>query len=249
MNQERLLKEWTQEETTSFSGWDFSHVSDRIQHEKLPWDYDAMAKELLASAKSVLDMGTGGGERLASLMPLPKNTVAVEAYQPNVAIAKKKLEPLGVKVEGVEDMQNLPLADNSFDLILNHHTEYSIDDVQRLLTPNGIFLTQQVGGQNLSDLTEFFDQQVPWPEHTLDRAKKEAGQNGLKILEAQEWHGKVKFLDVGALVYFLKAIPWIVQDFSVAKHQSYLFKLQKRLDKDSWLIFDEHRFLLKVQKM
>lgn len=248
MNQQRLLEQWKREEQASFSGWDFSHVASRIQDGELPWDYDALAKELLLTAKSVLDMGTGGGERLASLAPLPTHTVAVEAYQPNVPIAKKKLEPLRVEVVGVKDMQALPLDDKMFDLIINHHTEYSSVDVYRLLQSNGIFLTQQVGGQNLQDLTEFFGQQVPWPEHTLDRAKSEAQKAGLTVLDAQEWHGTIKITDVGALVYFLKAIPWVVQDFSVTRCQKYLFNLQERLEKDGQLIFGEHRFLFQTKK-
>lgn len=245
---DQLLSQWKKEEQASFFGWDFSHIKGRIEHEDPPWNYNELVLDLLKSAQTVLDMGTGGGERLASLQPLPKNTVAVEAYKPNVAVAKKNLEPLGIKVIGVEDMQKLPLPDESFDLILNHHTEYLASDVARLLKPGGTFITQQVGGQNLHDLTEYFDQQVPWPTHNLDNAKQEAEKAGLNIGRAEEWHGKMNVKDIGALVYFMKAIPWIVEGFSVEKHQPYLEKLHQELEVKGEIKFNEHRFLLVLTK-
>lgn len=227
---------------------DFSHVKDRIHHGVIPWDYDAQAQELLGSARSALDMGTGGGERLARFNPLPKKMVATEGYRPNVPIAQQRLEPLGVTVIGVDDMQNISLPTGSFDLIINHHTEYSLANVYSLLSPDGIFFTQQVTGENLDDLERLFDCHPPWHDHNVARAKQDALATGFVIEDTQDWHGHVLFEDVGAVVYFLKAIPWIVDDFSVEKHQDYLFKLQERLECGGKLEFSETRFLLKIRK-
>lgn len=193
-------------------------------------------------------MGTGGGERLARFNLLPKKMVAVEAYQPNVPIAQKRLEPLGVQVIGVDDMQNISLPAGSFDLIINHHTEYSLPNVYNLLKPDGIFFTQQVTGENLDDLEKFFNCHPPWHDHTIARATRDALADGFVIEDTQDWHGNVLFEDVGALVYFLKAIPWIIDGFSVEKHQDYLFKLQERLESNGKLEFSETRFLLKARK-
>ena len=38
------------------------------------------------------------------------------------------------------------------------------------------------------------------------------------------------FVDVGALVYYLRAVPWFVPGFSVATHQESLLRLQQRLE-------------------
>jgi protein-L-isoaspartate O-methyltransferase len=86
----------------------------------------------MKKAESMLDMGTGGGERLASLQPLPKVTYATEAYAPNVPIARKRLEPLGVKVVQIMSDDNLPFANKTFDLIINHHEAYSVKEVYRI---------------------------------------------------------------------------------------------------------------------
>ena len=36
---------------------------------------------------------------------------------------------------------------------------------------------------------------------------------GLAIVDVQDWQGSLRFLDVGALVYYLKAVPWLVPGF------------------------------------
>ena len=61
-----------------FSGWDFSYISDRVVNAPLTWSYTSMLLPLIRKAESLLDIGTGGGEFLSSLVPLPKHTCATE---------------------------------------------------------------------------------------------------------------------------------------------------------------------------
>lgn len=42
----------------------------------------------------------------------------------------------------------LPFEDNTFDIIINRHESFDINEVMRILKTNGIFITQQVGGKN-----------------------------------------------------------------------------------------------------
>jgi hypothetical protein len=48
--------------TAPFSGWDFSWLDRRSWTEPLPWDYSARVAALARSARTMLDMRTGGGE-------------------------------------------------------------------------------------------------------------------------------------------------------------------------------------------
>ena len=83
-----------------FEGWDFSYLesTNRMQEFPLSWNYRHEVKKRMNRCSSLLDMGTGGGEFLSSLAPLPKIVCATEGYEPNIPIARKELEPLGVKV-------------------------------------------------------------------------------------------------------------------------------------------------------
>jgi len=130
-----------------FVGWNFAYIDNRMTTEPLEWDYlDRITIEIKKS-NSLLDMDTGGGEFLYSLRPLPINTYATEAYKPNVAVAKERLEPIGVKVVEVTEHKNLDLPSNYFDLIINRHGTYSLKEINRILKNGSKIITQQVGVQ------------------------------------------------------------------------------------------------------
>src|ERR1051325_3064952 len=78
-----------------FSGWDFSFIEHRVVRAGTPWDYGRRVNELAAHARTLLDLGTGGGEFLSVVSPLPPLTVATESYMPNVPVAAKRLAGVG----------------------------------------------------------------------------------------------------------------------------------------------------------
>ena len=82
---ERLINE---AEAQQMSGWDWSHVQGRYVETEPPWNYREQVRAYLHTEHSLLDMGTGGGELLESLAPLPHDSWATEGYPPNIAIAQ-----------------------------------------------------------------------------------------------------------------------------------------------------------------
>ncbi len=57
-----------------------------------------------------------------------------------------------------------------------------------------------------------------------------------------------RFYDVGAIVYYLKAISWQIPDFSVEKYFDRLEAIQAVIDKQEYIDFTRHRFLIVAQK-
>ena len=117
--QDRLVEIWKHEEHQPFVGWDFSYLDGRMFEEKPPWSYPSRATILMQQSLSVLDMGTGGGERLLALKEhWPKKMVVTEEYPPNLELATEHLTPLGVRVEAVRLAEHdpMPFADGEFDL-------------------------------------------------------------------------------------------------------------------------------------
>jgi len=246
-----LIQQWKKDEQAPFQGWDFSYLKGRYKEENPTWDYNSIAKKLIKKSNSILDMATGGGEILSSFAPFPKKAVAIEGYHPNVAVAKKRLKPLGVKVIEANETKKLPFKDKEFDLVLNRHggiNKNSIKEIYRILSPKGIFLTQQVDGRTLKDLMKEFNTKPKWEFNTLSNVKRNLKETGFGIKEGKEWTGKIIFKDMGAIVYFLKAIPWIVDDFSMEKDLQILEKLQKRLERNGDLSFISKRFLILAKK-
>jgi len=243
-----FYSQWKKDEQAPFVGWDFSYLNDRWTEEHPPWDYEALARKLIQRSKAVLDMGTGGGEMLSSFALFPERAVAMEGWRPNVAVAKRRLEPLGIEVLEVDASDELPFSDGEFDLILNRHSAFRATEVFRILKTGGIFLTQQVGSDNLNDLVKEFDAVSQYKDWTFGRLKRQIRDAGFCIDEAEEWQGKMEFKDVGAIVYFLKNVPWVIQGFNVDENLQHLEKLQSRIDSKKKLVFTLVRFLVRASK-
>jgi hypothetical protein len=71
---------------------------------------------------------------------------------------------------------------------------------------------------------------------------------GLTVVNTQEWSGRLSFTDVGAIVYYLKAVPWLVPGFSVETHSEYLINLQHRLESVEGLSFTTRKYLIEAHK-
>jgi hypothetical protein len=92
------------------------------------------------------------------------------------------------------------------------------------------------------------DATLPHPDNTLSHVRGEFAALGAAIRRAEEWRGAVTFADVGAVIYVLRAAPWVVQDFAVESHLPALEALQARLDEGRPLQFAYTRFLIEAAK-
>lgn len=210
MNLDKLKENWKEEEQYAFKGWDFSHIEKRWEHEQIPWDYKEIVFKYIKSSDELLDMGTGGGEFLLTLNHPYNLTSVTEAYPPNVELCKNKLSPLGIEVKQVFDDSDIPCETNKFDIVINRHEAFNVDEISRILKSGGYFITQQVGGRNNNDLSEkLIDGFKPlFPKHDLKNNIKLLHKKGFKIILSDETFPKTKFYDIGALVYFAKVIEW-----------------------------------------
>lgn len=255
MNTDRiseLRKEWEAEEKVAhIHGWDFSHIHDRYEEEEdLPWNYKQIIDENRVDSMELLDFDTGGGEFLRSLGHPYGKTAATEGYAPNVELCMKELLPLGIDFKACDDASNVPFADGSFDMIINRHGDFDPEETARLLRPDGLFITEQVGGENDRDLVEMVlpDVPKPFPELELSIQKKKFEDAGLKIIRAEEAFRPIRFYDVGAFVWFAHIIEWEFPGFSVEKCFDKLLEMQEVIDKNGYVEGTIHRYLIVAKK-
>jgi SAM-dependent methyltransferase len=250
-------------ERQPFAGWDFSWLAGRVQVQPLPWDFEALVAEQVATSPDLLDMGTGGGERLSRLTNRPALTVATEAWAPNVPVAAQRLRPLGitvVHVEGAPDntdqppdpiVGRLPFVDASFHVVTNRHESFVASEVARILAPGGHFLTQQVGNVWTDDFHRLFDLPLP-PRPTgrweLALAQAQVKAAGLEIVARGEDEEQRAFLDVGALAWYLKAIPWTIPGFTIDGFRPRLALLYRRIQAEGPLTVRLPHFWLHARK-
>jgi SAM-dependent methyltransferase len=232
------------------SGWDFSWLQDRWIEESPPWDYRQRVKAAFAGVRSLLDMGTGGGELLATLTPLPPYTWATENYSPNMAIARRRLEPLGVRVAtGVPD-DALPFPNERFDLVIDRHESFSAAEVCRILQPGGRFITQQVGGRDNLRLNELLQDEVTFEfiDWGLPAAVQQLEAAGLRVVEQIEAFPQTRVTDIGAVIYYLCAVPWQIRGFTVASYRNKLLAMHELIKRDGELWLISHRFYVEAIK-
>jgi SAM-dependent methyltransferase len=233
-----------------FAGWDFGYITDtgRMATDPLPWSYASLLLPHLRAAEAALDMGTGGGEFLARLAPFPATMVATEQYPPNIIVAGERLAPLGIRVVGLEDAQvhALPFADATFDLIINRHEYYDPREVRRILKRGGRFITQQVGGGQYPPLRALVGDDTPseFAHWTRDYAVTELSDAGFVVKWSSEAFPQTRFYDVGALAYYLTAIPWDVPNFSVVTHRDALWRIHESIARNGFVAVQEHRFII-----
>ena len=216
-----------------------------------PWSYLDRAAELMARSSSVVDMDTGGAEKLLSLREhWPAKVVATEDYPPNFELASERLSTVGATVvrAALSDTAPMPFAGGEFDLVLNRHAAFNPQEVARILSPGGVFLTQQVHGMWAWDLQAAFDAVPQWPDATPEKYLPLLEAAGLTIVTVEEWEGRLVFADVGAIVYYLKATPWEVPGFTVRTHLRYLLGLQERLEAGEELAFYAAKYLVEARK-
>ena len=252
MTTEELRKAWEQEESIAqIKGWDFSHINDRYEEEKLlPWDYEAIIHELLRDDMKLMDYDTGGGEFLLSLHHPYENTAATEGYPPNVLLCRERLLPLGIDLRECADASHVPFADNAFDIMINRHGDFDPAEIRRMLKPGGYFVTQQVGSANDRDLVEAVLPGVenPFPDNNLKEQREAFEKAGFEIVKADEALNPIRFFDVGAFVWFARIIQWEFPGFSVEKCFDRLLQLQSAIEKDGSFTGTTHRFLIVARK-
>lgn len=252
MNKTELKLIWKKEEDAAhIHGWDFSHIDGRYEDENdLPWDYEQIIRKYLKNNSYILDYDTGGAEFLLSLNHPFDKTAATEGYKPNVKLCKEKLIPLGVNFRECDNPSNIPYNDETFDIILNRHGDYDAKEIYRLLKKDGIFITQQVGGDNDRELVEMVlpGTEKPFPHHNLVEQRKLFEDAGFDILDAHECFRPINFYDVGAFVWFARVIEWEFPDFSVDKCFEQLLKMQHKIEKEGKITGTSHRFLLVAKK-
>jgi SAM-dependent methyltransferase len=224
----------TEASAAPVSGWDFSWLKGRATTEPLPWSYLTEIRERASTATALLDMGTGGGEVLSSLAPLPRRTVATEAWRPNIPVAARRLRPLGIGVvqdEGAPDnyRQNgahrgrLPFRDGAFSLVANRHEAFRAAEVSRVLAPGGTFVTRQVDFHSYDDLYRLLNLDVAdQPDSWLPLALQQVEQAGLIIEKTSAGEERQHFHDVGAVVYYLRVVSWAVPEFSLGAFRDQL---------------------------
>ncbi|MFD0039381.1 class I SAM-dependent methyltransferase [Streptomyces anulatus] len=239
-------------DAVSVDGWDFSWLDGRATEERPSWGYARAMADRLGRAHAALDLQTGGGEVLAAAPKLPPVTVATEAWPPNIARATALLHPLGAVVVADADEPPLPFGDAAFDLVVSRHPVTTWwEEIARVLAPGGTYFSQQVGPASVFELVEYFLGPQP-PEVRRGRhpedARAAATAAGLDVVDLRSETLRTEFRDIGAVVYFLRKVIWMVPGFTVEQYRPQLAALHRQIEAEGPFHARTARFLIEARK-
>jgi SAM-dependent methyltransferase len=239
-------------ESVSVDGWDFSWLDGRATEQRPSWGYQKVMGSRLALATAALDIQTGGGEVLAGAPALPPVMVATESWPPNVTKATRLLHPLGAVVVADTDEPPLPFADAAFDLVVSRHpVTVWWEEIARVLRPGGTYLSQQVGPASVFELVEYFlGPQPPSARRGRhpDDARAAATEAGLDVVDLRFESLRTEFFDVGAVIYFLRKVIWMVPGFTVGRYRPTLRALHDQIAAEGPFVAHTTRFLIEARR-
>jgi len=227
--------------------WDFSWLDGRAIEDRPTWHYFDRVAERAATVGSALEIEAGVGAMIAALPVLPELAVAAEGFASSVALAGPRLRTRGVHLVVVsQTLVGLPLADDVFELVISRHPiEPWWPEIARVLKPGGHYFAQHVGPHSLRTLSEFFLGPLPEASKRDPAFERRAAQDaGLVVQIMDVERPRTAFFDIGAVVYFLRLVPWIVPGFTVAKYRDALRDLDAVIQRDGGFETTSSRILV-----
>lgn len=237
MQQGRSFDELVDEaERAPIEGWDFGWLDGRAVEERPSWRYFDRVAERVAGVSGLLEVQAGVGSMIGKVPALPRLPVATEGFPPSLAVAAPRLRSRAVHlVVTSQTRPGLPFADGTFDLVISRHpVTVWWQEIARVLRPGGTYFAQHVGPRSLRSLSEAL--MGPLPESAdrdpeVERPAAEAA--GLVVRTMRVERPRTAFSDIGAVVYFLRLVPWIVPGFTVARYRAQLQQLHDTIQRDS----------------
>lgn len=233
-------------------GWDFSWFEGRATEERPSWGYSRLLAERLPAVSAALDLQTGGGEVIAGIPVHPQLMVVTEGWEPNIAKATALLHPRGVAVVSDSPEPPLPFGDAAFDLVTSRHpVKVYWEEISRVLRPGGSYLAQHVGPHSVFEIVEYFLGEQP-EEVRLSRHPDfdvEAAEDaGLEITDLRLEELRLEFQDIGAVVYFLRMVVWMVPGFTVEAYLPRLREMHDLIVSEGPFVAHSTRFLIEARK-
>lgn len=146
----------------------------------------------------------------------------------------------------------LPFADEAFDLVVSRHPVRAYwQEIARVLRPGGRYFSQEVGPASVFELVEYFlGPQPPAVRGARDpeAARAAAEAAGLDVVDLRAESLRTEFHDIGAVVYFLRKVIWMVPGFMVEQYRPQLAALHERLESEGPFVATTTRFLIEAVK-
>ena len=138
--------------------WDFSRISYEVES-LTNWDMYKILNEKTTKNSRILDLGTGGGEKVINKFPEALEIVGTDFSQQMIKTAKENLTKSNKKNIKFKVMDNLNMdtPDNYFDIVVARHTCIDAKQIYKTLKKDGLLLLRGVDKLDCWQLKRLFN--------------------------------------------------------------------------------------------
>ncbi|MFC4323114.1 class I SAM-dependent methyltransferase [Litchfieldia salsa] len=197
------------------NGWNFSHL--RYESEGVEWDFFDEVSKRCKSSDLLLDIGTGGGEKIIKIASSLLFSIGIDLS--TTMISKAQSNKKNADVSNVRffkmDSDKLQFPPGFFDVISCCHAPFSSTELARVLGDGGTFLTQQVSEGDKLNLKEAFGrgQSFEISDGALkEKYRRELEAAGFSIIQIVDYDAPEYYQRPEDLIFLLKHTP-IIPDF------------------------------------
>ena len=217
--------------------WDFSMF--QIEAEDFTnWDLYEILKKIVDKDSKVLDLGTGGGEKVIELFPDCAEILATDFSEAMIETANKNLEKSGRKNITFRIMDNLKMnvPNNYYDVVVARNTVTDPKQIFKCLKPGGYLIMHGVDKLDCWELKRLCGRGQAFKDKVhLSQMDYEAVLDaGFKNVELVPIHEREYFKNEDLFKKFLLKVP-IIDDFSeMEENHKYVYKKtidEKLIDK------------------
>lgn len=159
----------------------------------------------------ILDIGTGNGFVLKQIQEnssIKSTLTGVDNSSEMVITARENLGESAIILEG--DNNNLPFADNSFDIVTAKNvTRYNSDELYRILKDGGYFVFREYGpSKGLVEIANLFrDRLIRSRQFEYYSTKLE--KSGFEIVSIEQYEVHRQYQSVQEIINITKSFPFI----------------------------------------
>lgn len=230
-------------------GWDFSKMKCEII-DNSKFQYFDEINNNISEDTILLDIGTGGGEKLTNLIS-NKCLLKIGTDFSKEMIKSAKNNNQNSRIYFLEmDSNDIKFPNSFFDIVTARHTPFNLKEVYRLLKEDGIFISEQIDEDDCKELKQIFGrgQGLNAKDKLIDIIKSDMKETKYKKIEFFNILQEEYYKTEGDLLFLLNNTP-IIPDFGKVKGDYGKFdKYVKENTHKKGILLNRHLFGIKVIK-